>query len=81
MKLEKRKDSQKILEVLGFDTLDEYQEKFEGVINLLKYGQASEEILRIILKRDRIKSMNDLEEHLSRANHFRKEENKNPLKF
>lgn len=81
MKLNKRRDSGQILEQLGFESIDEFHDKFAEIIDYLKFGQASEEILRIILKRDRIRSMADFEEHLTRANHFRKTENKRPMRF
>ena len=59
---------------IGYSSIEEFSETFDGVIDYLKYGQASEEILRIILKRERIRSLADLEDHLSRANHFKKAE-------
>jgi hypothetical protein len=38
MKLEKRRDAAQILEQLGFESIDEFHEKFAEIIDYLKFG-------------------------------------------
>jgi hypothetical protein len=60
LKLPKREDHEQLLQYLGFESLDHFLERFQGLIEVLRSGQAAEEVLRLCLKQRNLYSLSDL---------------------
>lgn len=82
LKLETRPDRHEIVQYLGFENWDEYNEKYQHLTRMLKTGKACEELLRICLCTHKILTIeNMLDESLFTQNEIEKKIFKKIRKF